>query len=145
MAQPPFVSQPDSAEAVTFLHGGARGDELLLRIVHLDPDSGATAEDMLGRSLSQCVDGTTDKADGLNQGTGADPRFGNAPINKYFCNIMTAMGLKPDTAGYPAAGGSNSEVTHYGYSDKTEDFAGGAGAVEGATIHDPGGFTALRA
>jgi SAM-dependent methyltransferase len=32
-AQPPFVSKPDSAEAVAFLHGGARGDELLLRIL----------------------------------------------------------------------------------------------------------------
>lgn len=33
VAQPPFVSKPDSEEAVTFLHGGARGDELLLRIL----------------------------------------------------------------------------------------------------------------
>jgi methylase of polypeptide subunit release factors len=42
VAQPPFVSKPDSEEAVTFLHGGARGDELLLRILselpaHLAP------------------------------------------------------------------------------------------------------------
>jgi len=33
VAQPPFVSKPDAEEAVTFLHGGARGDELLLRIL----------------------------------------------------------------------------------------------------------------
>jgi len=33
VAQPPFVSKPDSEESVTFLHGGARGDELLLRIL----------------------------------------------------------------------------------------------------------------
>jgi methylase of polypeptide subunit release factors len=33
VAQPPFVSKPGSEEAVTFLHGGARGDELLLRIL----------------------------------------------------------------------------------------------------------------
>lgn len=33
VAQPPFVSKPDSEEAVTFLHGGARGDELLLRLL----------------------------------------------------------------------------------------------------------------
>jgi methylase of polypeptide subunit release factors len=33
VAQPPFVSKLDSEEAVTFLHGGARGDELLLRIL----------------------------------------------------------------------------------------------------------------
>ncbi|HYQ43710.1 MAG TPA: methyltransferase [Polyangiaceae bacterium] len=42
VAQPPFVSKPDSEEAVAFLHGGARGDELLLRILselpaHLAP------------------------------------------------------------------------------------------------------------
>jgi len=33
VAQPPFVSKPDSEAAVTFLHGGARGDELLLRML----------------------------------------------------------------------------------------------------------------
>jgi methylase of polypeptide subunit release factors len=33
VAQPPFVSKLDSEESVTFLHGGARGDELLLRIL----------------------------------------------------------------------------------------------------------------
>ncbi len=33
VAQPPFISKPDSEEAVTYLHGGARGDELLLRIL----------------------------------------------------------------------------------------------------------------
>jgi methylase of polypeptide subunit release factors len=33
VAQPPFVSKLDSEQAVTFLHGGARGDELLLRIL----------------------------------------------------------------------------------------------------------------
>ncbi|HKO47855.1 MAG TPA: DUF1552 domain-containing protein [Polyangiaceae bacterium] len=115
------------------------------KIVDLDPDSGATAQDMLGRSLSQCVEGTADMADGVRQGTGTDPRFGNAPVNKYFCNIMNAMGIKADANGYPAKDGTNSEVTRYGYSDKTEDFAGGVGAVEGATIHDPGGFTALQA
>lgn len=115
------------------------------KIVHLDSASGATAEDMLGRSLSQCTPGATDMVDGVRQGTGTDPRFGNAPVNKYFCNIMNAMGIKADANGYPAKEGTNSEVTRYGYSDKTEDFAGGVGAVEGATIHDPGAFTALKA
>jgi len=42
VAQPPFVSKPDSEETVPYLHGGARGDELLLRILselpsHLAP------------------------------------------------------------------------------------------------------------
>ncbi|HEY0466676.1 MAG TPA: DUF1552 domain-containing protein, partial [Polyangiaceae bacterium] len=115
------------------------------RIVNLDPDSGATAEDMLGRSLSQCTPGTDMMVDGVNKGTGTDARFGNAPVNKYFCNVMNAMGLKADAAGYPAKDGPAAEVTHYGYSDKTQDFCGGAGAVQGARIHDPGGFAALKA
>jgi len=33
VAQPPFVSKPNTEETVAFLHGGARGDELLLRIL----------------------------------------------------------------------------------------------------------------
>ncbi len=115
------------------------------KIIHLDPNSGATAEQMLGRSLATCVEGTPQMADGLNQVTGTEPQFGNAPVNKYFCNIMNAMGLKADANGYPAPDGPGSEVTRFGYSDKTEDFCGGAGAVPGATIHDPGGFSALKA
>jgi len=114
------------------------------KIINLDPDSGATATDMLGRSMSQCAEGTEMMVDGVNKGTGTDPRFGNAPINKYFCNVMNAMGLKADAAGYPAKDGPANEVTHYGYSDKTEDFCGGAGAVPGAMIHEPGGFTELK-
>jgi hypothetical protein len=115
------------------------------KIIHLDAASGATAEQMLGRSLATCVGGTPEMADGLNQITGTEPQFGNAPVNKYFCNIMNAMGLRADAAGYPALNGPGREVTHFGYSDKTEDFCGGAGAVPGASIHDPGGFSALKA
>jgi hypothetical protein len=115
------------------------------RIVNLDAASGASATDMLGRSLDQCFEDPNGEANGVAQATGTDPSFGNAPVNKYFCNIMNAMGLKADAAGYPAKDGPASEVTHYGYSDKTEDFCGGAGAVTSATIHSPGGFTELKA
>ncbi|MEI9951707.1 MAG: hypothetical protein WDO74_22695 [Pseudomonadota bacterium] len=115
------------------------------KIIHLDAASGATATQMLGRSMSQCYEGTPQMVDGVSQATGTEPQFGNAPVNKYFCNIMNAMGLKADALGYPAKDGPASEVTHFGYSDKTEDFCGGAGAVQGAKIHDPGGFSALKA
>jgi hypothetical protein len=114
------------------------------QIINLDA-SGATAEQMLGRSLAQCVDGAPQTSDGVSQATGTDPKYGNAPVNKYFCNIMTAMGMKADATGYPAKDGPASEVTHFGYSDKTEDFCGGLNAVQGATIHSPGGFTELKA
>jgi hypothetical protein len=52
--------------------------------------------------------------------------------------------VKADADGYPAKGG-NAEVTRFGYSDLTTDFAGGLGAKAGATIHSPGEFTALKA
>jgi hypothetical protein len=125
--------------------GSAGGYFKTGRIINLDTESGATAEQMLGRSLSQCVDGTPQMSNGISQGTGTESKFGNMPVNKYFCNIMNAMGMKADANGFPAKDGPASEVTHYGYSDKTEDFAGGVGAVQGATIRSPGGFTALKA
>ena len=115
------------------------------KIINLDTTSGGTATDFLGRSLSQCVDGAPQTSDGVSQGTGTVAKFGNMPINKYFCNVMTAIGMKADASGFPAKDGPASEVTHYGYSDKTEDFAGGDGAVADHKIHDPGGYTALKA
>lgn len=125
--------------------GSAGGYFKTGRIVHLDAGAGATAQDMLGRSLSQCYMGNSDTIDIVNKVTGTDPKFGNRPVNKYYCNIMKAMGLRADASGYPAKNGPASEVTHFGYSDKTEDFCGGAGAVPGATIHDPGAFSELEA
>jgi hypothetical protein len=125
--------------------GGGGGYFKTGRIVNLDAASGATAQQMLGRSLSQCVDGAPQTSDGVSQGTGTEAKYGNMPVNKYYCNIMNAMGMKADAMGYPAKDGPASEVTHFGYSDKTEDFAGGKGAVAGATIHSPGGFTELKA
>jgi len=125
--------------------GSAGGYFKTGKIIHLDPASGATAEQMLGRSLSQCYEGTPQMVDAVSQATGTPPELGNAPVNKYFCNIMNAMGLKADEHGYPAVNGPESEVTHFGYSDKTEDFCGGAGAVLDRAIHSPGGFDELEA
>jgi hypothetical protein len=115
------------------------------KVIDLDPGSGATAEIMLGRSLSQCTPGTDMMVDGVNKGTGTDPKYGNAPVNKYFCNIMNAMGLKAGADGFAAKDGPAGEVTHFGYSDLTTDFSGGAGAVADAKIHTPGGFDRLKA
>ncbi|HYQ17001.1 MAG TPA: DUF1552 domain-containing protein [Polyangiaceae bacterium] len=115
------------------------------KVINLDSGSGATPEQMLGRSLAHCTADTDTMITGIDQATGTPPEFGNAPINKYFCNIMNAMGMRAGADGFPAVDGPSSEVTHFGYSDKTEDFCGGVGAVEGAGIHDPGGFSELKA
>jgi len=115
------------------------------KIVNLDKTSGGTATNFLGRSLSQCVEGATQTSDGVSQGTGTEAKYGNMPINKYFVNVMNAMGMKADAKGFPAKDGPASEVTSFGYSDKTEDFSGGLGAVADAKIHSPGGYTELKA
>ena len=97
-----------------------------------------------GNSEAQCGPGGDGMVDGLHQGTGTDPSVANAPINKYFYNLMNALGVKADADGYPAKGGTN-EVSRFGYSDLTTDFNGGLGAVAGASIHSPGEYTALKA
>jgi hypothetical protein len=113
--------------------------------INVDPGAPAAANLSLGNSMTACTDGTSDQMiNGTTQSTGTDPKIANAPINKYYCNLMNAMGVKAGADGFPAVGGS-AEVTKFGYSDKTEEFVGGQGAVAGATIHNPGGFAELKA
>jgi hypothetical protein len=95
-----------------------------------------------GNSESVCMPGTPDRIDGTTQSTGTDAKLANAPINKYYCNLMNALGVTADGDGFPAAGGA-AEVTHFGMYDKTEDFIGGGSNPP--TIHDPGEFKALKA
>ncbi|WP_438018873.1 DUF1552 domain-containing protein [Sorangium sp. So ce315] len=95
-----------------------------------------------GNSEIACVDGAPDEVDAINQATGTDPSLANAPINKYFCNLMNALGVKAGADGFAAPGGSE-PVTHFGMYDRTEDFIGGG--TNPPTIHDPGEFAALRA
>ena len=75
--------------------------------------------------------------------TGTPGSVGNAPINKYYCNIMNAIGVKAGEDGQPAVGGTQ-EVTHYGWSDKTEEFVHGENAAA-HSIHNPGEYAELRA
>ncbi|WP_437954829.1 DUF1552 domain-containing protein [Sorangium sp. So ce119] len=95
-----------------------------------------------GNSEITCAEGAPDEVDGYSQETGTDPSLANAPINKYYCNLMNALGVKAGADGFPARGGSG-PVTHFGMYDRTEDFIGGG--TNPPTIHDPGEFTALRA
>ncbi len=114
-------------------------------IINVDTASPGAADMSNGNSMSACTDGTSNQMiNGTSQSTGTDPDVASAPINKYFCNIMNAMGVKAGADGFPAKDGS-AEVTRFGYSDDTKDFIGGAGAVADATIHSPGEFTELKA
>ena len=125
--------------------GSAGGYFKTGQIINLDPAAPGASDLSNGASMSACTDGTADQMiNGTTQSTGTDPSVANAPINKYFCNLMNAMGVKGGADGFPAVGGTG-EVSSFGYSDRTEDFVGGAGAVAGATIHSPGEFTELKA
>jgi hypothetical protein len=111
--------------------------------VNVDTTNTGAANLSNGASESQCAN-NTGMVNGINQGTGTTATIANGPINKYYLNIMNAMGLKGDANGYPAKGGT-APVTKFGYSDKTEDFAGGYGAKPDAGIHSPGEYTAIKA
>jgi hypothetical protein len=95
-----------------------------------------------GNSETCCAPGTTDMVNGVNQLTGTDAKVANAPINKYFCNLMNALGVKAGTDGFPQKDGV-AEVTSFGRYDRTEDFIGGD--ANPPRITDPGAFDALRA
>jgi hypothetical protein len=94
-----------------------------------------------GNSESQC-NGGSDAVDGVSQSTGTPATVGNAPINKYYCSLMNALGVKAGADGFALKGGT-AEVTHFGRYDKTEDFV--HGGTTPPSIHDPGEFTALKA
>ena len=113
--------------------------------VNVDTTNTGSAALTVGNSESQCADGTTTgQVNGINQSTGTPATAANAPINKYFCNLMNALGVMADGSGFPRNGGA-APVTRFGYSDLTTDFDGGFGAVAGATIHSPGEYTSLKA
>jgi len=95
-----------------------------------------------GNSELLCQSGEPETINLVSQSTGTDPALANAPINKYFCNLMNALGVKAGVDGFPLAGGQ-AEVTRFGRYDRTEDFI--HGDLNPPMIHDPGEFSALRA
>jgi hypothetical protein len=96
-----------------------------------------------GRSEDLCVNGM-DTVDGTKQTTGTEPEKARAPINKYYVNLMNALGVKAGPDGFAAKDDSGQgEVTHFGMYDSSEDFIGGGSKP--AKINSPGGFDALKA
>lgn len=95
-----------------------------------------------GNSESACTADTSAMINGVSQATGTPATFANAPINKYYCNLMNALGVKAGADGFPLKGGT-AEVIKFGMYDKTEDFIGGG--TNPPLIHDPGAFEALKA
>jgi hypothetical protein len=122
------------------VHAGSCGGYFKTGVtVNLDDK---TDDPTQGRSEAVCASGTSTTVDGSKQTTGTDPTKGNAPINKYYVNLMNALNVKAGADGYAAVGGT-AEVTKFGMYDKTEDFIGGG--TKPTKINSPGGFDALKA
>ena len=64
------------------------------------------------------------------------------PINKYYCNLMNAIGVKAGADGFAAKGGT-APVTKFGKYDDTKMFADGG--TKDVTITNPGEYMELRA
>src|SRR5579871_159755 len=105
-------------------------------------DTGGTPNAALsvGNSDADCVNGST-VSNLMSAGT-LPTTVANQPINKYFCNLMNAVGVKADSTGFPVKGGT-AAVSCYGKYDDTTLFKGGGPSAQ--TIKDPGEYTILKA
>ena len=93
-----------------------------------------------GHSEEDCKNGQSPIGSLDNLGT--PPDVATQPINKYFCNLMNAIGVKGGADGFPLKDGP-AEVSCFGKYDDTRLFKGGGTAP--TTIGDPGEFSELRA
>jgi hypothetical protein len=75
-------------------------------------------------------------------GVGTPANVATMPINKYFCNLMNAIGVKAGADGFAAMGGT-APVTKFGKYDNTALFKGGG--PNPVTIANPGEYAELRA
>jgi Protein of unknown function (DUF1552) len=101
---------------------------------------GAKADMSAGKSDSDCANGQSPF--GSLDGVGTPATVATMPINKYFCNLLNAIGAKAGADGYAAPGGT-APVTKFGKYDDTKLFADGG--TRASVIANPGEYMELRA
>jgi hypothetical protein len=90
-----------------------------------------------GHSEDECQNGQlATSADA----TGTPSDQATMPINKYYCNLMNAIGVRAGADGFPAKGGTE-PVSSYGKYDDTALF----NTDDPPAIKNPGEYTELRA
>jgi hypothetical protein len=99
---------------------------------------GAATAMTSGNSTKDCVNGQSTNLDGV----GTPPATATMPINKYFCNLMNAIGVKAGADGVAVKGGT-APVTKFGKYDDTKLFSDGGTAA--STFKNPGEYTELKA
>lgn len=95
-----------------------------------------------GNSAGDCEDDRTDPIVAGSHPAGTPNDVANRPINKYYCNLLNAIGVKANAEGYPELGGT-AEVTKFGKFDDSSLFKGGIDRP--AEFRDEGEFTELKA
>ena len=101
---------------------------------------GGTADMSPGNSDKDCANGQS-PINSLD-GVGTPAATASQPINKYYCNLLNAIGAKADSTGYAAPGGT-APVTKFGKYDNTKYFADGG--TRASVIEKPGEYAELRA
>jgi len=101
---------------------------------------GGAADMSPGNSDKDCADGQTPF--NALESVGTPSNVATQPINKYYCNLLNALGAKADATGYTAPGGTM-PVSKFGKYDNTQYFADGG--TRAAVIEKPGEYPELRA
>src|SRR5690606_287269 len=68
------------------------------RAINVD---GGSSDLHRGNSQALCIDGGSFEFNEFKS-SGTPPEVANAPINKYYCNLMNAIGVKAGADGFPA-------------------------------------------
>jgi hypothetical protein len=100
---------------------------------------GAKADMSRGNSSKDCANGQTPF--GMLDNVGTPSNVASMPINKYYCNLLNAIGAKADGTGYTAPAGT-APVTKFGKYDDTLLFRDGGTAA--SVIKNPGEYTELK-
>ena len=98
----------------------------------------AQADMSPGHSTEDCKNGMSTNLDAV--GTPSD--IASMPINKYYCNLMNAIGVKAGADGAPVIGGT-APVTKFGKYDDTKLFSDGGS--KDPIFANPGEYAELRA
>jgi hypothetical protein len=98
----------------------------------------AQADMSAGNSDKDCANGKSTDLDAV----GTPPDIASMPVNKYYCNLLNAIGVKAGADGFAAKGGT-APVTKFGKYDDRNLFKDGG--TKPVTIANPGEYMELRA
>ena len=98
----------------------------------------AQADMSVGNSDGDCKNGNSNDLEGI----GTPPTVASMPINKYYCNLLNAIGVKGDAMGVPMKGGT-APVARFGKYDDTKTFSDGGSKA--STFVNPGEYAELKA